>query len=32
VITLVFCRVLVPETKGKHLEDIRAVFEARAKT
>ena len=31
VVTFVFCRLLVPETKGKHLEDITAVFEARAK-
>jgi SP family galactose:H+ symporter-like MFS transporter len=29
VITFVFCKALVPETKGKHLEDIVAVFRAR---
>jgi sugar porter (SP) family MFS transporter len=30
VLTLIFCWKLVPETKGKRLEDIQAVFEARA--
>jgi Sugar (and other) transporter len=30
VITFIFCKALVPETKGKHLEDIQAVFEGRA--
>jgi len=30
VVTFFFCKVLVPETKGKHLEDIQAVFEERA--
>ncbi|MEZ5076483.1 MAG: sugar porter family MFS transporter [Solirubrobacterales bacterium] len=30
VFTLVFCWKLVPETKGKTLEDIQAVFQARA--
>jgi sugar porter (SP) family MFS transporter len=29
VITFFFCKRLVPETKGKHLEDITAVFEQR---
>jgi sugar porter (SP) family MFS transporter len=29
VLTFLFCRRLVPETKGKHLEDITAVFEGR---
>lgn len=29
-LTLVFCWKLVPETKGKHLEEIQAVFRARA--
>ena len=29
VVTFFFCRALVPETKGKHLEDIQAVFEER---
>jgi len=30
VVTFFFCRALVPETKGKRLEDITAIFEARA--
>jgi sugar porter (SP) family MFS transporter len=30
ILTLVFCWKLVPETKGKRLEDIQAYFEARA--
>ncbi len=30
VVTFFFCMRLVPETKGKHLEDIQAVFEERA--
>ena len=29
VVTFFFCKRLVPETKGKHLEDITAVFEER---
>jgi hypothetical protein len=29
VITFAFCRALVPETNGKHLEDIQAVFQQR---
>jgi hypothetical protein len=29
-LTFIFCKVLVPETKGKHLEDIQAVFKERA--
>jgi sugar porter (SP) family MFS transporter len=29
VLTLIFCWALVPETKGKHLEDIQAIFQAR---
>ena len=29
ILTLVFCWKLVPETKGKHLEDIEAEFQAR---
>ncbi|HVO53831.1 MAG TPA: sugar porter family MFS transporter [Solirubrobacterales bacterium] len=29
ILTLVFCWKLVPETKGKHLEDIQAYFQAR---
>jgi SP family galactose:H+ symporter-like MFS transporter len=29
--TAYFCRRLVPETKGKHLEDIQAIFRERAK-
>jgi hypothetical protein len=29
VITFIFCMRLVPETKGKHLEDITAYFEER---
>lgn len=32
VLTLVFCWKLVPETKGKPLEEIQAYFEARVKT
>lgn len=28
-LTLIFCWKLVPETKGKHLEDIQAEFQAR---
>ncbi|MGN6664481.1 MAG: sugar porter family MFS transporter [Solirubrobacterales bacterium] len=31
ILTLVFCWKLVPETKGKHLEEIQAYFEARVK-
>ncbi len=31
VLTLIFCWKLVPETKGKHLEEIQAYFEARVK-
>ena len=30
VVTFFFCLRLVPETKGKHLEDIQAVFRERA--
>lgn len=30
VVTFVFCRALVPETKGKHLEDIQEIFRRRA--
>lgn len=30
IVTLVFCWKLVPETKGKRLEDIQAYFQARA--
>jgi sugar porter (SP) family MFS transporter len=30
VVTLIFCRALVPETKGKPLEEIEAEFQARA--
>jgi predicted MFS family arabinose efflux permease len=30
VLTLAFCWRLVPETKGKRLEEIEAVFQARA--
>jgi sugar porter (SP) family MFS transporter len=29
ILTLVFCRALVPETKDKHLEDIQAYFQNR---
>jgi MFS family permease len=29
VLTFFFCKALVPETKGKRLEDIQAIFEAR---
>ncbi len=29
ILTLIFCWKLVPETKGKRLEDIQAVFQAR---
>jgi len=29
VLTLIFCWKLVPETKGKRLEDIQAIFQAR---
>jgi MFS transporter, SP family, galactose:H+ symporter len=29
IVTLAFCWKLVPETKGKHLEDIQAYFQAR---
>jgi SP family galactose:H+ symporter-like MFS transporter len=29
VLTLIFCWALVPETKGKRLEDIQAIFQAR---
>ncbi len=29
VLTLIFCWALVPETKGKRLEDIQALFQAR---
>ncbi len=29
VLTLIFCWTLVPETKGKRLEDIQAIFQAR---
>ena len=30
ILTLIFCRVLVPETKGKRLEDIQGEFARRA--
>ena len=30
VLTFFFCKALVPETKGKRLEDITSIFEARA--
>ena len=30
VLTFFFCKALVPETKGKRLEDINSIFEARA--
>jgi len=30
VVTFFFCQRLVPETKGKHLEDIQAIFRERA--
>jgi sugar porter (SP) family MFS transporter len=29
ILTLIFCWALVPETKGKRLEDIQAIFQAR---
>ncbi len=29
ILTLIFCWKLVPETKGKHLEDIQAEFRRR---
>jgi sugar porter (SP) family MFS transporter len=29
ILTLIFCWKLVPETKGKHLEEIQAYFQAR---
>ena len=29
IVTLIFCVKLVPETKGKRLEDIHAYFEKR---
>jgi Sugar (and other) transporter len=29
ILTLAFCWKLVPETKGKRLEDIQAIFQAR---
>ncbi len=29
ILTLIFCWKLVPETKGKRLEDIQAIFQAR---
>lgn len=32
ILTLIFCWKLVPETKGKHLEEIQAYFEARVKS
>ncbi|HEX3040891.1 MAG TPA: MFS transporter [Solirubrobacterales bacterium] len=32
ILTLVFCWKLVPEMKGKRLEDIQAYFEARVKS
>lgn len=32
LLTLLFCWKLVPETKGKHLEEIQAYFEARVKS
>ncbi|HEX7278045.1 MAG TPA: MFS transporter, partial [Solirubrobacterales bacterium] len=32
VLTLIFCWKLVPETKGKPLEEIQAYFEARVKS
>jgi len=32
ILTLVFCWKLVPETKGKRLEEIQAYFEARVKS
>lgn len=31
ILTLAFCWKLVPETKGKHLEEIQAEFEARVR-
>jgi hypothetical protein len=30
VLTFFFCLRFVPETKGKHLEDIQAIFAERA--
>jgi hypothetical protein len=30
VVTFFFCLRFVPETKGKHLEDIQAIFAERA--
>lgn len=30
VVTFFFCRALVPETRDKHLEEIQAIFAARA--
>jgi sugar porter (SP) family MFS transporter len=32
ILTLIFCWKLVPETKGKRLEDIQAYFEARVRS
>lgn len=32
VVTFFFCMRLVPETKGKHLEDIQAIFRERAES
>jgi hypothetical protein len=29
ILTLIFCWKLVPETKGKRLGDIQAIFQAR---
>jgi sugar porter (SP) family MFS transporter len=32
ILTLIFCWKLVPETKGKRLEDVQAYFEARVRS
>jgi hypothetical protein len=32
VLTLIFCWKLVPETRGKRLEDIQAFFQARVES